>query len=154
MIVGFITQWGFGDAATPGAWPPPKLVPIPVAVHAWVLASFLLSNLGSSGTTLVCTQCYGHSAVNYSWWPEDAAKVGKPTADPVRLASGVWSRAYEHALVYANPWASAQLAVVSLPKTGGVWRDVLGQDGLLHHAGGGATLLVLNVSQAAVLMLH
>jgi hypothetical protein len=129
-------------------------VPIPVAVHAWVLASFLLSNLGSSGTTLVCTQCYGHSAVNYSWWPEDAAKVGKPTADPVRLASGVWSRAYEHALVYANPWASAQLAVVSLPKTGGVWRDVLGQDGLLHHAGGGATLLVLNVSQAAVLMLH
>ena len=48
----------------------------------------------------MCTQCYGHGAVNYSWWPEDAAKVGKPTGDPIKLASGVWSRAFEHAVVY------------------------------------------------------
>jgi hypothetical protein len=144
-----INQWGFGDAATPGLWPPPKPVEIPVAVHAWVLASFLLSNLEASGTTLVCTQCYEHGAVNYSWWPEDASKVGKPSGDPIKLANGVWSRTFEHALVYANPWVSPLPALVSLPKAGGPWRDVLGQGELLHSRG---ATLVLNVSQAAVLM--
>ena len=142
-----INQWGYGDAATPGAWPPPQHVTIPVAVHAWVLASFLLSNTAASGTTLVCTQCYGHGAVNFSWWPEDAAKVGKPTGDPIKLASGVWSRSFEHALAYANPWPSR--TVVQLPTDGGPWREVLGQDELLHSGG---TTLILNASQAAVLM--
>jgi hypothetical protein len=50
-----------------------------------VLASYLLSNLNASGTTLVCTQCYGFGGANYSWWPEDGAKVGKPKGLPVKV---------------------------------------------------------------------
>ena len=58
-------------------------------MHAWVLASYLLSNLQASGTTLVCTQCYGYGAVNFSWWPEDGTAVGRPKALPQRAESGV-----------------------------------------------------------------
>ena len=59
-------HWGPASHHTPN---------ISVAVHAWVLASYLMTNVNASGTTLVCAQCYGYAAVNFSWWPEDATKV-------------------------------------------------------------------------------
>lgn len=153
-----INQWGRGDAATPGKYPPTVPLSIPVAVHAWVLASFMLTNINASGTTLVCSQCYGVGKVNYSSWQEDAAKVGRPTAPPAKdPVSGIWSRTYEHALVFVNPGCAPAGGkcrekppqTIIIPAVGGPWRELLGQAELLRK---GDTEIMLNVSQAAVLV--
>jgi hypothetical protein len=122
---------------------------MPVDVHAWVLASFLLSNTNSSGTTLVCTQCYGYGGANFSWWPEDAAKVGAPTSHaPTKLPSGLYVRYYEHALIVANPSESGGAVAFEIP-TGTVYREVLGQEELFARGG---KALSLESGRAAVLM--
>lgn len=155
-----INQWGPFDGQRGPNWPPkttPPLVRNATAVRVWVLASYLMSNLNASGTTLVCQQCYGFGAVNYSWWPEDGTAVGKPLSLPVRRANGIWSREYSHALVYANPGhdhSGEGASSVTLPSSGGPWRELLSvsaddEEGQLWKSGAN---LALNVSQAAILV--
>ena len=143
-----INEWGKWS----GHWGPSSHASphIPRTVHAWVLASYLLSNLQASGTTLVCTQCYGFGGANFSWWPEDGTDVGKPTGLPTRADSGVWSRTFERALVFANPGSgkSSPTAAVQVPLPAGrTYREALGQSQLLS---GGA--LRLGVNESAVLV--
>ena len=125
---------------------------IPLTVHAWVLSSFLLSNLQASGTTLVCTQCYGFSGTNFSWWPEDNTDIGKPVSMPTRAAkTGIWSREFEKALVFANPNSILPEAVkVQLPVVPGrTYREALGQTALLDAEEG---TLSFATNQSAVLI--
>ena len=157
-----INQWGPFNGQRGPNWPP-KVAPPDVrnatAVRVWVLASYMMSNLNASGTTLVCQQCYGFGAVNYSWWPEDGALIGSPLALPVKRPSGIWSREYSHALVYANPGRDQPgegASSVTLPSTGGPWRELLsgrsadGPEGGRRWQSGAA--LSLNVSEAAILV--
>lgn len=155
-----INQWGPFNGQRGPNWPPkvaPPVVRNATVVRAWVLASYLMSNLNASGTTLVCQQCYGFGAVNYSWWPEDGTPVGRPLALPVKCPSGIWSREYSHALVYANPGhdhPGESASSVTLPSSGGPWRRLLSHSGDgkgEQHWGNGATLS-LNVSEAAILV--
>jgi len=72
---------------------------------------------------------------------------------PVRAASGVWSREFEHALVFANPGCSkcSKAPVkIQLPSSSSRhYQEVFGQESLLQHGG---RVVVLEVSAAAVLL--
>jgi hypothetical protein len=121
-----------------------------------VLSSFLMSNLNASGTTLVCTQCYGYGGTNFSWWPEDGTDVGQALGPPISSTnSAVWSRSYEKALVYCNPGTDAENAkgsprpvTIQLP-AGRRYREALGQTALLSADG---NTLTLATNQSAVLV--
>jgi hypothetical protein len=145
-----INEWGMWS----GHWGPSShhSPDIPLTVHAWVLSSFLMSNLNSSGTTLVCTQCYGFGGANFSWWPEDKTDVGQAIELPQRTSSGVWSRSYEKALVFCNPGKDTQgispPVAIKLP-TGHTYREALGQSALLSADG---AILTLAINQSAVLV--
>ena len=115
-----------------------------------------MSNLNASGTTLVCTQCYGYGGSNFSWWPEDGTDVGRALGLPTRSSdSAVWSRSYEKALVYCNPGTDADNAKGSSPPVaiqlpaGRKYREALGQAALLSSDG---TTLTLAANQSAVLV--
>ena len=114
-----------------------------------------MSNLNASGTTLVCTQCYGYGGSNFSWWPEDGTDVGRALGLPTRSSDAVWSRSYEKALVYCNPGTDAENAKGALPPVaiqlpaGRKYREALGQAALLSADG---TTLTLATNQSAVLV--
>lgn len=123
-----------------------------------VLSSFLMSNLNASGTTLVCTQCYGFGGVNFSWWPEDKIDVGQAVGPPTRSSdTAVWSRSYENALIYNNPGVDADNAAglsppvtIQLPVPAGrTYREALGQSNLLSADG---TTLTLTTNRSAILV--
>eukprot|EP01052_Picozoa_sp_SAG31_P047578 SAG31_NODE_9582_length_1256_cov_1.101988_1_plen_150_part_00 len=135
----------------------PSVKPRVYATYVWnqVLSSFLISNLNASGTTLVCTQCYGFGGANFSWWPEDEIDVGRALGPPSHSNGAVWSRSYEHALVYCNPGDEVQNAKglsppaeVELP-AGRTYREALGQTDLLT---GNGTTLTLTTNRSAILV--
>ena len=125
-----INEWGAG----PDYGLNPSKFPFNVSgdanrpVRQFVTAAFMMSNGGASGIFLSCIQCYGGNAGglgNLSIWPEYAAPVGRPTAEPTKdAATGVWSRDYSSALALVNPTAAA--LTVKLSAAHG-WSDLYGK---------------------------